>query len=173
MKLLSTILTLSLLALLLSPASQAAELQVIKRGHFEAATAIANRWEKGDGCIYSTGSHYLFANKGLGSGDFKIRARLSLDAFNGSAAAFVLNNNKFGFEGSHRRMFVQGPQFPDGLTIGEPADFITPGKPFDLLVTRREDRLSFKIDGKPVWSTGYDVDSLHRLATLARNHADP
>ena len=163
MKLLSTILTLSLLALLLSPASQAAELQVIKRGHFEAATAIANRWEKGDGCIYSTGSHYLFANKGLGSGDFKIRARLSLDAFNGSAAAFVLNNNKFGFEGSHRRMFVQGPQFPDGLTIGEPADFITPGKPFDLLVTRREDRLSFKIDGKPVWSTGYDVEEIRSI----------
>ncbi|MFT6617239.1 MAG: hypothetical protein ACJASX_000121 [Limisphaerales bacterium] len=142
------------------PSLSAAELTVIGDGRIKAATSVAGRWLDGDGCIYSSGTHYLFADQGLGPGDFTVRARLSLDELNGSAAAFVLDNDKFGFEGIHRRMYVQGPKFANGLTIGEPADFITPGKPFDLLVTRTGKKLIFQIDGQKVWSTPYDVNEI-------------
>ena len=140
--------------------SPAAELAVIANGRMKAATAVNGKWEPGEKCIVSTGTHYLFADRGIGAGDFKVRARLSLDALNGSAAAFVLDNNKFGFEGSHRRMFVQGPKFADGLTIAEPEDFITPDQPFDLLVSRIGKSLTFHIDGKKVWETEFDVNEI-------------
>ncbi|MCP4173666.1 MAG: exo-alpha-sialidase [Fuerstiella sp.] len=140
--------------------SPAAELAVIAKGRMKAATAVNGKWEPGEKCIVSTGTHYLFADRGIGAGDFKVRARLSLDALNGSAAAFVLDNNKFGFEGSHRRMFVQGPKFADGLTIAEPEDFITPDQPFDLLVSRIGKSLTFHIDGKKVWETEFDVNEI-------------
>lgn len=139
------------------------ELQVVAGGEWKAATAVTGRWDAGDRCLVSTGSHYLFANRGIGPGDFEVRVRLSLDALNGSAAAFVLDNNKFGFEGSHRRMFVQGPQFADGLTIGEPEDFITPGRPFDLRVSRTGKTLTFRIDDEPVWETEFDVKEIKSI----------
>ncbi len=138
----------------------AAELVVVAKGRMEAAVAVAEKWKANDNYIESTGAHYLFAEKGIGQGDFQIRARLSLDAFNGSAAAFVLGNNKFGFEGKHRRMYVQGPNFPDGKTIAKPGDFITPKRPFDLLVARRNNNLTFYIDNKKVWDTPFDVEEI-------------
>ena len=138
----------------------AAELVVIAKGRMEAAVALAEKWKANDHYIESTGAHYLFAGKGIGQGDFEIRVRLSLDAFSGSAAAFVLGKNKFGFEGKHRRMYVQGPNFPDGKMIAKPEDFITPERPFDLLISRRNNSLTFYIDSKNVWSTPYDVEEI-------------
>ena len=140
--------------------ADAEHLSVINQGKIKAATAVTERWEVGENNIVSTGTHYLFANRGIGPGDFEVRVRLSLDEFNGSAAAFVLDDNKFGFEGSHRRMFVQGPKFADGLTIGEPMDFITPGKPFPLLVVRSGEKLTFHIDDQKVWETEFDVHEI-------------
>ena len=152
---------LVLLAVKLTTMSaQAAELVVIAKGRMEAAAAVAEKWTANDKYIESTGAHYLFADKGIGQGDFEIRARLSLDAFNGSAAAFVLGNDKFGFEGKHGRMYVQGPNFPDGQTIAKPEDFITPDRPFDLLVSRRNNNLTFYIDSKKVWDTPFDVEKI-------------
>lgn len=149
-----------LLLVLSSLAVSAAELAVIKAGQIKSATGLLSRWTDGNGYIESTGTHYLFAKKGIGPGDFTVRARLSLAALNGSAAAFILGPDKFGFEGSHRRMFVQGPNIGTGLTIGEPEDFITPGKPFDLLVARTGDTYTFQIDGQHVWSTNFNVKEI-------------
>ena len=142
---------------------QGADLAVITKGRMKAATAVSGKWKASDQSIVSTGTHYLFANQGLGPGDFKVRVRLSLEAFNRSAAAFVLDNNKFGFEGSHGRMFVQGPKFANGLTIAEPKDFITQGRPFELLVTRVGKTLTFLIDNKQVWKTEYDVKEIKSI----------
>jgi len=149
-----------LLLVLSSLAVSAAELAVIKAGQIKSATGLLSRWTDGDGYIESTGTHYLFAKKGIGPGDFTVRARLNLAALTGSAAALILGPDKFGFEGSHRRMFVQGPNIGTGLTIGEPEDFITPGKPFDLLVARTGDSYTFQIDGQHVWSTNFNVKEI-------------
>ena len=74
-----------------------------------------------------------------------------------------MGENKFGFEGRHRRIYVQGPDFPDGQTIGKPEDFIMPGRPFDLLVSRRNNNLTFYIDSKKVWDTSFDVKEINSV----------
>ena len=152
--------TIALTLVFSTTALAADRLSVISNGKMNAVTAVENRWQTVDQCIVSTGTHYLFANRGIGPGDFRVRVRLSLDALSGSAAAFVLDNNKFGFEGSHRRMFVLGPKFADGLTIGDPEDFITPGRPFELLVIRTGKKLTFRIDDQEVWHTDFDVNEI-------------
>lgn len=159
MKSLRSVLVLSVVNLTTISAF-AAELVVVARGRMQAAVALTEKWKASDHYLESTGAHYLFAGKGIGQGDFDIRARLSLDAFSGSAAAFVLGENKFGFEGKHRRMYVQGPNFPDGKTIAKPEDFMTPERPFDLLVSRRNNSLTFYIDSKKVWSTPFDLEEI-------------
>lgn len=144
----------ALLAILISagPALHAAEQVVVRDGRIEAAVCNESRWQAGPGSIASTGKHYLYAQTGIGAGDFAIRARLSLDALNRSAAALVIDGNQFGFEGAHGKMFVNGPDFGAGRPIGEPSDFFTAGEPFDLLVTRTGGKLRCFIDDREVWS---------------------
>ncbi len=141
----------------------AAEMAFVAKGRIEAACADDGKWKRGDGYVTSTGRHYLYANRGLGSGDFQVRARLSLDRLDGTAAAFVMDGNQFGFEGQHGKMFVQGPVFGKSRAIADPKEFIAPGKPFDLAVTRQGKTLSFCIDGKEVWTTPYAPDQVRSL----------
>ena len=149
-----------LLLVLGTSGAPAAELAVISNGQIKSATGLLSRWTDGDGFVESTGTHYLFAKRGLGPGDFTVRARLSLAALNGSAAAFIMGPDKFGFEGSHRRMFVQGPNIGAGTTIGEPEDFITPDQPFNLVIRRTGNTYTFRIDGKHVWTTNFNVKAI-------------
>ncbi len=137
------------------PSLSAAEMAFVAKGQIEAAHAIEGKWERGEGHLVSTGKHYLYAARGLGAGDFRVQALLSLDRLAGTAAAFVMDGNQFGFEGQHGKMFVQGPQFGKSRPIADPKDFIQPGKPFDLEVRRQGKTLTFLIDGQQVWATDY------------------
>ena len=74
-------------------------------------------------------------DRGLGAGDFTITATVCLEKLEKTAAAFVLDGNQFGFEGSHGKMFVQGPNFGNSRPIADPRKFITAGEPFKLAVT--------------------------------------
>jgi len=132
----------------------------VENGQIKCAREISQKWTRGDGYLASTGKNYLYAGRGLGSGDFKIAARLSLDQLDGTAAAFVMDGNQFGFEGQHGRMFVQGPEFGKSRSIADPKDFIAPGKPFDLEVSRHGKTLTFRIDGKEAWTTRYAPDQV-------------
>lgn len=133
----------------------AAEMAFVAKGRIEAAHVIEGKWKRGEGHVVSTGRHYLYAGRGLGAGDFRVRARLSLDRLAGTAAAFVMDGNQFGFEGQHGKTFVQGPQFGKSRPIADPKDFIQPGRPFDLEVRRQGKTLTFHIDGRQVWTTDY------------------
>jgi len=138
----------------------AAEMAFVAKGRIEAAHAIDAKWRRGEGCLISTGEHYLYADRGLGPGDFHVRARLSLDQLDGTAAAFVLDGNQFGFEGRHGKMFVQGPQFGKSRAIADPKDFIQPGRPFDLKVSRQGKTLSFHINEQQVWATDFALNEV-------------
>ncbi|MCK5801259.1 MAG: exo-alpha-sialidase, partial [Lentisphaeria bacterium] len=115
-------------------------------------------WKQTDGGIQgvptNTIGHRILGGKGLGKGDFAIRARLSLTGLRSSAAAFVLGEKTyFGFAGGHGKIFITGPWFNGarGTPIGEPTDFMTDGKLFDFLCTRIGDELRILIDGKEVY----------------------
>lgn len=136
---------------------------IVTAGQIEMARVDEGKWKPGDGYIVSTGMHYLYANCGLCAGDFTITATVCLEKLAKTAAAFVLDGNQFGFEGSHGRMFVQGPQFGKTRAIADPRDFITAGKPFKLEVARRASELIFRIDGKEVWTTHYEPENVSTI----------
>jgi len=115
-------------------------------------------WKQADaglqGAPTNTIGHRLLAGKGLGDGDFTIRARLSLTGLRSSAAAFIIGEKTFfGFAGGHGKVFITGPWFNNarGTPIGEPTDYVTDGKPFDFLCTRVGDELRITIDGKEAY----------------------
>ena len=158
-------LTLSVLLILSVEIAQAqpresSTVNFVTAGRIELARVAEGKWERGAGYIVSTGMHYLYAGRGLGRGDFAITATVSLEKLEKTAAAFVLDGNQFGFEGSHGRMFVQGSQFGDSRAIANPQDFITAGKPFKLEVKRRGSELTFKIDDRKIWTTQYEPEHI-------------
>ena len=94
----------------------------------------------------------LVAGKQVGPGDFAVRAELALDGLAKSAAALKLGGSYFGFAGGHGKIYLTGALFDDasGLAIGEPADFMTDGKPFVVEAIREGRQLKILIDGKLV-----------------------
>jgi len=134
------------------------EMSFVKDGKPVDVRQLGPVWKQTDaglqGAPTNTIGHRLLAGKGLGQGDFTIRARLSLTGLRSSAAAFILGEKTFfGFAGGHGKVFITGPWFNGarGTPIGEPTDFMTDGKPFDFLCTRIGDELWISIDGKEIY----------------------
>ncbi|MBN2311811.1 MAG: exo-alpha-sialidase, partial [Candidatus Hydrogenedentes bacterium] len=111
-------------------------------------------WRPGDGYIECSGvGNYLRAGKALGTGDFRIHIRLSLERINHTAASFMIEEKShFGFDGAGGRLFVEGPLLPRKTTyVDGSAGLIQGGKPFTLEVTRSGSQLEFAVDGKRVF----------------------
>ena len=68
---------------------------------------------------------------------FQIRARLSLERLDGTAASLVIGGNHFGFDGRGEKFFVEGPAFGQTRLLDDAGKLITPGKPFDVEVARK------------------------------------
>ena len=128
----------------------------VHRGEAQAVRQIGKPWIQQEGRLVGSGEgNFLFAGKRLGPGDFHVRARLSLDKLNDSAASFTLADNQFGFDGDRpgkHRFFVQGPQF--GRTSFLTSE-IAAATPFDFEAVRTGSQLTISIDGKAVWSTEF------------------
>ena len=133
------------------------ELRVVTNGRVERAVFCGKRWQQADGYIEAEGAEcWLLANRGLGSGDFHISARLSVHNLRHSAARFSINRGEssFGFEGNHGKIYITGIVCPAGARAGAlcpPAEAgIVDGRPFVFEVKRTGTTLSFSIDGKLV-----------------------
>ena len=134
------------------------EMRFVHEGAPVGVEHMGPAWEKRDGMLVgaptNTIGHRLLAAKGLGEGDFTVRARVRLVGMRNSAAAFVLGENSFfGFAGGHGKVFVTGPLFGDarGKAIGDPGDFLADGRPFDFVCARQGDTLRILIDGKEAY----------------------
>ena len=103
---------------------------------------------------------HLMTDVGLGPGDARVTAELSIHGLAGSAAAFKMDRtSSFGFEGNHRQMYINGPVFNDvARPIGKPAEFLADGKRFRFEVIRCGDTLRFEIDGRQAHETRYPAD---------------
>jgi len=105
----------------------------------------------------------LYGDCSVGSGDFHIKAKLTLSHLDRSAAAFAFAlTDFFGFEGAHNAMFVTGPFFNNarGKKIGDPEAVITPGKPFDFECIRKEDMLYVLIGNTTVYQQKVSVRAM-------------
>ena len=136
----------------------------ISNGIARSVRYVGKAWKKDGDCLVGSGErNFMLARHEFGQGDFSVRARLSLDQLNDSAASFDLANNQFGFDGDQpgkHRFFVQGRQF--GPTKFLPSK-IRAGTPFVFEAARRGSLLTIAIDGKEVWRTSFPANQPARF----------
>lgn len=133
----------------------------IEKGNARSVREMGSKWTCKEGSLVCGGmGNFLLGRKAVAAGDFRIRARLSLQRLGGTAASMVLGGNNFGFDGYGEKLFIEGPAFGQTRMLGDARKFITPGKPFDVEVVRKGTTLSFRIDGKEIHSGAYKLDSV-------------
>lgn len=126
----------------------------VENGKPKAVYELGRKWTRRDGYLECYGTrNFLYANKTLDAGDFSLRVRLSIEKFNHTAAAFVMNGDYFGFDGEGKKLFVEGSTFGQTRFIDDAEKWISPGKPFCFEVLGKPAILLFRINGKDVWST--------------------
>lgn len=132
--------------------STAGNLAVVEGGKVEAARQVGPAWEKtGTGFSAEGTGRFLYAKPQLGSGDFRISARLTLARLDGSAASFEIADSRFGFDGRGGTMFAEGGLFKDNAkSLGKASDFLKPGASFDFEVVREKGTTRFLIDKREV-----------------------
>ena len=130
----------------------------VEKGHSRLTSSTGIGWTSKNGTLVCSGiDNFLFAGKTLGAGDFQIRARLSLDRLDSTAASLMIGSNHFGFDGRGKKFFLEGTQFGQTRFLGNSLNSITPGKPFEVDVTRKGSLFVFRIDGKEVHRGTYKL----------------
>ncbi len=130
----------------------------VDKGKALGVREIGDKWTCKEGSLVCGGpDNVLVAGKAIGAGDFRIRARLSVEQLDGTAASLVIGGNHFGFDGRGKRIFVEGPAFGPTRLLGDAGKFIAPGKPFDVELARKGTMLSFRIDGSEIHGARYKL----------------
>ena len=151
------------LLLLISGLVNASETAFVKDGKVVNAVEVGS-WTKADGALIGEGVDmtFLYGNGKIGSGDFRITAKLKLDAIDGSAAALCLGNNAthFGFDGQNRQFFVNSPYFErlfgEQQTRFQKIDgLIEAGKPFHVVIERKGDFVKMIVQNRELFSFAF------------------
>lgn len=108
-------------------------------------------WAEADGALSGHGTNAnLFAGVSLQPGDFHVRARLRMADQLESAAAFVLGDHTFGFEGARGTVFRNGPR-AGGLRLLHPSPWLWErGAWIDFECIRNDGMVWFVVDGQIV-----------------------
>ncbi len=144
----------NLLTSILSVHLAAAErLVVVQGGKPVAAHYVGAAWDEcTDGLAAEGVGRFLYAGRHLGSGDFRIAARLKLARLEGTAASFVLNDSHVGFDGRGNVLFVEGALFGgDTRHLTDVADRWEPNTFFDFTVIRESGVARFLINDQEVY----------------------
>ena len=89
----------------------------------------------------------VFANSVAGPGPFIIRAKIRIKNPGGTAAAFQLGKNYFGFDGRQNDIYLNGPIFGDEVISLKPnKKYIQADKWFRFEITRFDSVIRFYID---------------------------
>ena len=143
-------------------ARAADSLVVVRDGKPAAARFVGGDWKAtGAGLAAEGQGRWLYADRGLAAGDFRVTARLKLSGFAGTAASFDLDESRLGFDGGGSQppkaaatLFCEGPLFARasrataGVDAGIEADTF-----FDLEVARTDSVTVCRIDGREVVRT--------------------
>lgn len=125
---------------------------VVHDGKAIAARYVGAPWQQAaDGLVAEGTGRFLYADKELAAGDFRISALLTLARLEGTAASFVMNDSHVGFDGHGTTLFVEGSLFggPTKL-LNATTDVLKPGVPFAFEVIRESGVTRFLIDGREV-----------------------
>ncbi|MEM7307414.1 MAG: sialidase family protein [Planctomycetota bacterium] len=143
----------ALLAGLLALGSTADELALVSAGEPRHVESRGEPWKSEDGALVGAGEgNELDSTRALGAGDFLVRAVLSIDEPDGTAASLVLGwNNHFGFDGRGRTYYVNGPWFGGRVqTLGNATGEVVAGEELVLEVERTGGRVTFRAGGREV-----------------------
>lgn len=110
-------------------------------------------WKKSNGTLEGSGRGLLLkSSKSIGRWEARIRAKISLTQLDSTAASIVFGGSShFGFDGSGKKLFVEGPLFSK-LTFLEAENPIRGNTPFVLEMVRKDGRISFSIDGTLIYA---------------------
>lgn len=135
-----------------SPLRAAEKLAVVQDGKACAVRYVGDAWTQRAGGLESPRKgRFLFAEKNLGPGDFRISARLKLERLEGTAASFTINDSHLGFDGRGNRLFIEGPLFSGQKLSPTAAQVqIKGGQCFDLEIVRSGGTARFLIDRQEV-----------------------
>ncbi|MEQ8763484.1 MAG: sialidase family protein [Planctomycetota bacterium] len=139
-------------SLLLMPPGPSLEESVLVEKGEPAAVRPVGTWTTRDGGLVGRGvGSMLWAKPLLGSGDWTMRATITITDLSKSAASLMIAGSHFGFQGRSGEMFVEGPLFGgETRSLGSP--LVHEGHPFQMRVTWHRGELSILIDGEEVFA---------------------
>jgi sialidase-1 len=146
--------TAILVAFLLCERSSVAETHVAVEGGKPIAVRFGGpAWEETSEGLAAEGTgRFLYADKHVEAGDFRVTARLRIQRIDGTAASFVLGTSHFGFDGRSKTLFVEGPLFGDrSRTVGSAEDTLQAGRTFTFEAVRESGSTRFLIDGREIF----------------------
>ena len=135
------------------PVARAETVGVVSAGKPVSARFGGQPWrETAEGLVAEGTGRFLNPKVEVGSGDFRITARLALARLDGSAASFEIADGRFGFDGRDGTLFAEGGPFARSAQPGgRSAEFVESGKPFDFEVVRIHGTTRFTIDNREVF----------------------
>ena len=130
----------------------------VQKGKALGVHDASNHWQSRQQGLEGKGERiFLYADKMIGKGDFKVTARLRMLNQAKSAAGFVLGESFFGFEGAKgEEIFLNGPLFGGYQNIQRSATAFERGSWIDFQMQRRQDEIKFSINGKSIHTFKYD-----------------
>ena len=159
--------TIALLAAIAVGSADSAGEDFVSEGRSLAARQQGERWETGKGFIQRSGEwSYLFADALLGPGDFHVRARLSIQQLNQTAATFELGKHAFCFDHPTKSQLSLRTEIGEEKAnryLGPAADVIAPRKPFAFEAIRGRGELSFRIDGREVFRGPFPDEAIGKF----------
>ncbi|MBI1390297.1 MAG: hypothetical protein GC154_17800 [bacterium] len=127
------------------------KIEIVANGVEKNAVEVGEPWIDDDGFIenFETGN-FIFSDRPIFGSNYHVVARLQMEDFDGSAAAFTINgDSNVGFSGGSGTMFLEGPFFSNApsLSIAPPIEANTY---FDFEMISQDQKLRFLIDGQEI-----------------------
>jgi sialidase-1 len=125
---------------------------LVDEGQAKDVRQLPGPWRTGEGVLIGEQmGQFLFGGMKLLEGDVSVRLRMSIEQFDGTATAFVLDGNNYvGFDSRSGAIFLEGPRFSQdkALKIGDRDALLDEGEPFELLIERNGGVISISINGQ-------------------------
>ena len=140
----------AILIVISAAAVQAQEARVIVSDGM-AENVRAGLWLQQEGFVEVVGAEGLFADRDLGTGDFRVHARVRLPDATASGAALQLGDTFFGFDGPSQRAHISG-RLVGARHIPLNSGPMATRTWVDLVVTRSRSHMAFSMDGDTLYS---------------------
>jgi len=137
---------------------QEQERTFVQNGKAQGIHDANNQWRSEKEGFTGQGERvYLYADKMIGKGEFKITARLRMINQKKSAAGFMLGDSFFGFEGAKgEEIFLNGPLFGGYQNVRPSTTVFERGSWIDFQVERQQGEIKILVNAKLIHTFKHD-----------------